>query len=381
MNPLLKLLGAGILSLAFVGVVWFQAGLPFDRGPFPAWGLLAVLSLTTLIGTFDLNWRNLQRLIGVLLLLLALWTAMRLCNENAFRKSNLLGVLNQHGKLGVVCVGVGLVILAGGIDLSVGSLMGLSAVGFGVLMERGYSPIFAFGLVLLFGLIAGIAHGLLVTQLRLQAFLVTLCGMFIYRGLARSICGGGQTGIGSVTSARPEFGETLKELRFWMIGQQLDERLVFPAQLIVLLSLAAVVAVLLHRCAYGRYWYAIGYNPQAARYSGVNVTRQQVATFAICSLTAALAGVCMFLMNSVSPNDAGEGYELWAITAVVLGGVSLRGGEGTAIGIVLGAMVIPVVQPLMVFANLEDDWIPWMIGLILLLGTIADELIRRRSSG
>jgi ribose transport system permease protein len=107
-----------------------------------------------------------------------------------------------------------------------------------------------------------------------------------------------------------------------------------------------------------------------------------MSVFAVCSVLAALAGVTLFLYaGSVKPTDAGQEYELYAITAVVLGGVSLRGGEGTAVGVVLGAMVLPVVRTLMNFTETPSDWVPWMIGLILLLGTIVDELIRRSKAG
>ena len=373
------------LALAFVGgasivtAIWNAARLPFDKGPFLVWFALSILSITTLIVTFEVSVRNIQRLAGVTLLLTGLLIGLGVSSDVAFGKSNILDVLNRHGELGVICVGAALLIITGGIDLSVGSLMGFSAIAFGILMEAHISPWLALVAVLAFGLLAGIGHGLLVTQLRLQAFLVTLCGMFVYRGLARTICKG-QTGIQTVSTASgPDFKATLLDLRYWLTGQNLEERLVFPAQLVVLLTLAAITAVFLHRSAFGRYWYAIGFNPQAARYAGVNVSLHQIAMFAVCSTLAAFAGIIMFLTNSVSPSSAGEVYELYAITAVVLGGVSLRGGEGTALGIVFGAMVLPVMRPLMLFTKCPDEWIPWLIGLILLLGTIADELIRRRS--
>lgn len=382
MNEKVKLGAALAVGGSAVTGVWLVAGLPFGTLPFAGWYLLCILAVGLLLYTFELTKRNAQRLAGVVLLLAGLVAALGWSNENAFGRSNLLSVLNRHGELGVICVGAGLLIITGGIDLSVGSLVGLSAVGFGLLLEAGVHPYLAIVPILLLGALAGTAHGLLVTQMRLQPFLVTLCGMFVYRGIARSICKG-QTGMVSVTNVhvdRPEVGEALRALRYWLVGINPDERLVFPAQLVVLLVLAAAAAVLLHRSAYGRYWYAIGYNELAAKYAGVNVWRHQVAVFAVCSMTAALAGVLLFLSaGSVAPSSAGQEYELYAITAVVLGGVSLRGGEGTAIGLVLGAMVLPVVRTLMNFTFCPDEWIPWMIGLILLVGTVADELIRRRS--
>ncbi len=426
MNEKLKLGLCLLAGFAAVSAVWIPAGLPFRPVQFPVWYAAAAVAVGLLAYTFEFSRRNLIRLTGVAVLLSGLLVGLGFSNENAFGRSNVVTVLNRHGELGVICVGAALLIITGGIDLSVGSLVGLAAVSFGVLMEAGVHPLAALLAVVLVGLTAGVGHGLLVTQLRLQPFLVTLCGMFVYRGLARTVCKGGtgrvavETAVGSAAEKAKaaavvgEAGEdarmailggaekaadaeavaaagrqaaeavsgSLLDLRFWLTGKDLTEREVFPAQLVLMLALAAAAAVFLHRTAFGRYWYAIGFNAQATKYAGVNVWRHQVSVFAVCSLLAALGGVLLFLYaGSVKPTDAGQEYELYAITAVVLGGVSLRGGEGTAIGVVLGAMVLPVVRTLMNFTQTPSDWVPWMIGLILLLGTVVDELIRRSKAG
>jgi ribose transport system permease protein len=379
MNEKVKLGAAIGGGLAVAGGVWAAAGLPLSAASQYVWFVLSAISLGLLAYTFEVSKRNLQRLAGVTLLLAGLITALGWSSENAFGRSNVLSKLNQHGEYGIVCIGAGLLILTGGIDLSIGSVVGLSAIGFGVLMEKGVPPVLALLLVLLSGMLIGAIHGLLVTQRGVQAFLVTLCGMFVYRGLARTICAG-STGMETVSLKHEEFRESLRQLRLWLTGIGLDERLSFPAQFVVMLTLAGVAAVFLHRSAFGRYWYAIGYNQQAAQYAGVTVWRHKVAVFCVCSMLASLAGVVRFLSaGSVAPSSEGQSYELYAITAAVLGGVSLRGGEGTAVGMVLGAMVLPVVNTLMNFTECPPAWEPWIIGLILLFGTVADELIRRRS--
>jgi ribose transport system permease protein len=149
---------------------------------------------------------------------------------------------------------------------------------------------------------------------------------------------------------------------------------------VIMILLAALIGFFLHFSAYGRYWYAIGHNEQAARFAGVNVGRQRVVVYIVCSCLAAFAGV-LFLLNlsTADPANAGESRELYAILGAVLGGCSLRGGEGTAVGMVLGAMVLPVVDNLLTFLGVKSDVIPVVIGLTLLFGTIVDELIRRRS--
>jgi ribose transport system permease protein len=246
-------------------------------------------------------------------------------------------------------------------------------------MEAGVHPYAAVLLVVLFGAVIGLVNGLLITGLKLQPFLVTLCGMFVYRGLARILAG--TVSRSETVRVQPEFADALQNLRYVLIGKDAEGALVFPAQFILLLVLAAIVGFFLHRTAYGRYWYAIGHNELAAKYAGVNVNRQRIAVYVICSGLSALAGVLLFLdMPNIQADSSGLYLELYAILGAVLGGCSPRGGEGTAIGMVLGAMVLPVLENLVRIRGLKSDVIPAVIGLTLLFGTIVDEFIRRRSS-
>ena len=191
---------------------------------------------------------------------------------------------------------------------------------------------------------------------------------------------GGTVSRGLVLDAHPEFRMTLASIRYVLIGKDATGELLFPCQFVLLLLFAGILGFFLHQTAYGRYWYAIGHNEQAARYAGVNVERQRVAVYVVCSTLAAFAGILLFLdQSSVQSDNAGLSWELYAILGAVLGGCSLRGGEGTAVGMVLGAMVFPVLDNLVTFSGLKSDLIPAVIGMTLLLGTIVDELIRRRS--
>jgi ribose transport system permease protein len=320
------------------------------------------------------------RVLGVLGLLVLLYGALIESNPAAGSTRNLMYVANIQGRYGVITLGAALVIITGGIDLSIGSVVGCSAILFGVLMEEGVHPVAAVGWVLSFGVCVGIINGLLITRLKLQPFLVTLCGMFIYRGLARLI--GSVVNPAQVLEAYPHFEGPLNALTFILVGKNEKGALVFPAMFVLLLFLAALIGFFLHRTAYGRYWFAIGHNELAAKYAGVNVNRQRTVVYVVCSTLASLGGVLLFLDSStVQADSAGAGLELYAILGAVLGGCSLRGGEGTAIGIVLGAMVLPVLETLVSFRGLRNNVIPAVIGLTLLFGTIIDELIRRRSVG
>ena len=320
------------------------------------------------------------RIAGVLALVVFLYVGLYFADPGAFRPSNLIDVTNRQGFFGVITLGVAVLIITGAIDLSIGSVVGLSAVTFGLLMGNGMNPIVAAGAVLAGGAVIGLAHGLLVTRLKLQAFLVTLCGLFIYRGLARYLV---DRPVGLVTIQRdqPSTAGPIQFLRSVLIGKDENSVLNYPAQMFVLLALAAVVGVVLHKSVVGRYWYAIGSNESAARYSGLATERYRLAGFVLCSFLASLGGILMLLdVGTADPSTAGEMWELYAITGAVLGGCSLKGGEGTAIGIVLGAMVLPLLRNLVSFLGIPDPVIPVVIGVALLLGTIADELVRRTSA-
>jgi ribose transport system permease protein len=298
------------------------------------------------------------------------------------------------GHWGVLTLGAGLVIITSGIDLSIGSVVGLSAVGLGLLLEKRVPPMTAVGIVLAGAAFIGVFHGLLVSKLRLQPFIVTLCGLFIYRGLAQwatlidfralaefltngfrapspimPLKSSRTVGIGG----RPD----LEPLRFLAAGDYLG----IPMTLWVLAAIALLMALLLHRTVYGRYLYAIGYNEQAARYAGISTDRYKILAYVICSALAGLGGILYLLDGeTASPSTAGNWFELYAITGAVLGGCSLRGGEGTVAGILLGTAVLPLLRNLCIFAGVPSDLEFTVIGVALLLGTIADETLKRRAA-
>ncbi|MSR52743.1 MAG: ABC transporter permease [Gemmataceae bacterium] len=325
------------------------------------------------------------RIAGVLILLVTLYVTLRLADENAFGSRNLIDVANRQGFYGVLTLGVAVLIVTGAIDLSIGSVAGLAAITFGLLMGEGVRPIPAAGIVLLGGMLVGLAHGLLVTRLKLQAFLVTLCGLFIYRGIARYISKR-PVGLSDIQQENPSMTDSIDWLRWVLIGKDENSALLFPAQLFVMIMLAVAIGFILHKSVIGRYWYAIGYNESAARYSGIATDRYRVLAFVISSTLASLGGILMLLdVRTADPNTAGTNWELFAITGAVLGGCSLKGGEGTAIGILLGAAVLPLLQNAMSFVEINgkeipDSVIPVVIGLTLLLGTIVDEFFRRRAA-
>jgi ribose transport system permease protein len=331
-----------------------------------------------------------MRIAGVVVLLIVLYGSLAAAHPNAIGTSNLIDVTNRQGLWGVITIGVAVLIITGAIDLSIGSVVGFSAVTLGMMMTSGINiggmqsgpihPFLAVPIVLLMGVAIGLINGLLVTRLKLQSFLVTLCGLFVYRGLARYMTLS-PVGVEGMLAANPSFRDSLNLLRMILIGKNEDRVLKFPMEMVVLICVSIVIGLILHKSVIGRYWYAIGYNESAARYSGIATNRYRLIGFVISSTLASLCGV-MLLMDygTANPTDAGEMWELYAITGAVLGGCSLRGGEGTIIGAFLGALVLPVLRNLVSFLGIPDAIIPAVIGLTLLFGTVADEFFRRRSA-
>jgi ribose transport system permease protein len=312
------------------------------------------------------------RLLGVVVMVLVLYGCLMASNEDAQTLSNHQNIGSRLGFFGVLTVGVGVLIISGGIDLSIGSVVALSAVVFAQLLAAGWGPWVAAAGVVLGGAVIGLFHGLLVTLLRLQPFLVTLCGLFIYRGLARFLSNDSSVGTAlDDVSAR----ERVEDMRRLLVSGSPGG---IPSMLLLLLLIALLLGALLHGTKYGRYLYAIGANEEAARYAGVPTGRYKVLAYILCSTLAGLGGVLYLLeYRSANPTSAGSLLELYAITGAVLGGCSLRGGEGNMFGMVLGAAALPLLRALCNFSHFANALEYSVIGTALLLGTITDELLKR----
>lgn len=274
---------------------------------------------------------------------------------------NLFNVVRSISEIGILAVGMTLVILIGGIDLSVGSVLGLASVGSAVLLvdnDLGVVPVVL--AVLAIGLGFGLLQGIAVSQFKIQAFIVTLAGMQIARGLAR-IWSGGQ-GITITYGDAPGQAPVV----FSLLGERTFDGVV-PIPALIFVVVAALAVLLLRVSAFSRHVYAIGGNEKAARLSGVPVRRVKVAVFGICGLLAALAGIVHAgQLNFGGPND-GAMYELDAIAAVVIGGTSLSGGRGSVVGTVAGALLVGVLRNILALNNVDSNVQLLVIGLVIVL--------------
>lgn len=312
-----------------------------------------------------------KKILGILGLLIVCCVATTLATDRFLTAYNLENLLRRSAFFGILGIGAAFVIMTAGIDLSIGSIVcivGVLTPYF--LVHLGISPYLALPLVLAIGAGIGWMHGMLITRARLQPFIVTLCGLLIYRGVARGITEDHTQGFGN------EF-ELLRRLANGRIPLFGD--FAIPAPVITLVVVAILAHVFLEKTIYGRYLLAIGRNETAARYSGVDTSAMIVFAYSMCGLLSGVGGLLFVLdIGSAQPGDFGNFYELYAIAAAVLGGCSLRGGEGTILGIVIGAAVMQVLRNSITLIDAIPDNIEFaVIGAVILAGALVDEFVKR----
>jgi len=312
--------------------------------------------------------------VGIVLLFLLVFVLTAMLNENFLDAYNLRNLIQRASLFGLIGIGVSFVIMTGGIDLSIGSVIGLIASVLPLLMvTHGWSSPAALLVVFLLALSIGLVNAFLIAVVRLQPFVVTLCGLMIYRGLARWLTGDHSPGMGQFRDLRQMAIYRIPLGELPRIGQ-----FELPITFLILLVVAGLAAVFLNWTIYGRYLLAMGRSEQAARFAGINTSAMIFVAYGLCSLITGLAAV-LFVLDTpaVQPDSYGSFYELYAIAAAVLGGCSLRGGEGSIMGVLVGAAILQLlfnsIGILGIPATLEFA----IAGLVILMGAIADEVVRK----
>ncbi|MBB3742086.1 sugar ABC transporter permease [Rhizobium anhuiense] len=301
--------------------------------------------------------------LGLLLLIVVVGIVVAIINPRFLLPINLANTANLIGLFGILSIGQAFVIITGGIELSVGSLVALLGVLFvDFIAVQDMSWMLALPLILVLGAVIGAVHGWLITRLNLQPFVVTLCGLLIYRGAARFYTADGTAGFA--------FGQNFPELEFLTAGRFYG----VPNTFIALVIIAVAMWVVLHRSVFGRYLYAIGKNEEAARYSGIRTGRMVMSAYVICGLLTALSAIYFAMYTrSISPASHGQFYELYAIAAAVLGGFSLRGGEGSIVGVVLGTVLLQELQNLVNLLGIPSSLNFAVMGGVILIGVLIDQ--------
>ncbi|MGN6143621.1 MAG: ABC transporter permease [Mesorhizobium sp.] len=283
-------------------------------------------------------------------------------SDRFFTVANLLNQGRLMTETGLIAIAMTFVIATGGIDLSVGSILGLTAILTGVFWKNLGVPLPAAAVAAIaVGTFAGYVNGLIITRFRVPALIATLATLALYRGLAE--------GISQARSVRgyPDW--------FYVLGQ--GEVLGVPTQLWILLIAVVVAAVILAYTRWGRTTYAIGSNEVAARFSGLSVEGTKLALYTMSGFAADVAAVIFVSRVSTTRSDMGSGIELDAITAVVLGGTSIFGGRGTVLGTVLGLCLIQALKNGLSLAGVKGDGTIMLIGIVLILAVLASAIFER----
>lgn len=295
--------------------------------------------------------------------LIALCVVIAVLTPKFLSTGNLGSVARQTAVITIMAMGMTMVMVSGGIDLSVGSIMALAGVAGAFALASGAPTMVGIAAAIAAGAVCGLANGAAITTLRIPPFIVTLGAMGIYRGIALLVTDGK-----AVVGLPTKFGYLAEGNLLGLI----------PVPLLIVVAVALAIHFLLSRTRLGRYCYAIGSNVEAARYAGVRVARYQIIFYLILGALAGLAGAIEAARLVTGQPTAGEGYELRVIAAVVIGGGSLSGGQGTVVGTIIGALIMGVLANGANLLGIPSFTQQIIIGAIIILAVTFDEFQRRR---
>ncbi|MEI8094270.1 MAG: ABC transporter permease [Spirochaetales bacterium] len=305
--------------------------------------------------------------------LVAMLIIFSFASPNFFQTENLISIMLSTAVAGVLGIGVTFVIITSGIDLSIGTVMTFCAVMVGVIITYLGLPVWL-GVIagLVIGSLVGALNGVLIAKLKIPPFIATLGMMLVAKGLSLVISG-----------TKPIYFNDTEEYNWISMGSVIDlsafvPNLVIPNAVLIFFGVALVAGFILNKTALGRYTFALGSNEEAVRLSGVNVDRWKIGIYTLAGAIVGVAGILISSrLNSAQP-ALGQGYELDAIAAAVIGGVSLAGGEGTILGTVIGAFIMSVLINGLRILSVPQEWQITVTGLIVIFAVYADILRRRK---
>jgi ribose transport system permease protein len=304
--------------------------------------------------------------IGILFILLFLVVFLSIATPTFFTSTNIFNILRAFSWIAISAFGISMVIITGGIDLSVGSVMALSGLITAMMIKANLGIFLSILGGLFIGAFVGFINGFLVSKANLPPFVATLGTMSIARGFCYGLTG----------------GWPVRELpRSFMFLGQYDIPLFglgIPLPVVIMIILGIITSIFLNRTAWGYKIYAVGGNEQAANLSGINTGRVKLLVYTLCGFLTAIGGLLMTARLGVAAPTAASGYELDIIAAAVIGGTSLSGGEGTVLGVLIGAAIMQVLRTGMVLLGFPAYWQPSAIGAIIILAIIFDQYRKKR---
>lgn len=299
---------------------------------------------------------------GIVIFLIFLIGLFSLTTQYFFTFENITNILRQISIVGISTVAMTMVIITGGIDLSVGSMLALSSIALAKMLTSGISMYIAIPITLIIGIIMGVINGFLINKINISPLISTLGTMTIYRGITYIITGG-----------LPVYGF---EKSFSFIGQGYIGKI--PVPIFILVGVYIIGFIVLYMTKFGTYVYGIGGSEKASILSGIKVDLVKYKVYAISGFLAALAGVVsLSRINSGVPNT-GNGFELDVVTAVVLGGISVNGGSGKLSGVIIGCLIIGILSNGMILLNIGEYYQMVVKGLVLLVAVGIDNFSKGR---
>jgi ribose transport system permease protein len=314
-----------------------------------------------------IDWRSVlgRPEFGVFLILLAMVAFLSLYTDTFLTSTNIFNILRAFSWIAITAFGQCMVIITAGVDLSVGSVMGLSGLASGMLLERGINVPLAVAGGLLTGLAVGFLNGLMITKGRLPPFIATLGSYLMARGLCYGLTGGWPV------RGLPQSFRNLGQYDIPVAGFGV------PLPLIFMLIFAVLTSIFLTRTVWGYRIYALGGNETATALSGINTARVKIMVYSLCGLLTAIGGVLMTARLGVAAPTAAQGYELDVIAAAVVGGTSFSGGEGTILGVLIGAAIMQVLRNGLVLVGISAYWLQAVQGLVIVVAIMLDQLRKR----
>ena len=297
---------------------------------------------------------------GVFMVLVALIVFFSIASPQFVQARNFFNIAKQIATVGICSVGFSFVLITGGIDLSVGYQISLDIVVTAVLMNSlGVHWVLACILGMLLGTGIGLLNGLIIVETHVAPLIVTLSMMTILKGISYLITGG---------LAIFKFNESFVKLGQGMIGG------VVPISLLFLVAIILIGIFILNKTVYGRYFYAIGNNVEAAKLSGVNVKKIQLMAYGLCGFFTSIGAILLLSRLNSAQSSTGDGYEFNCLTACVVGGVSSNGGKGTVLGAVIGCLIVGVLENGLAIMNINEYVQEVIKGLVLLVAVVYDTM-------
>jgi ribose transport system permease protein len=314
------------------------------------------------------GWREIvgRQEFGVFIILLAMMAFLTVYTDTFLTSTNIFNILRAFSWIAISAFGQCMVIITAGIELSVGSVMALSGLASAMLLVAGVSvPLAVLG-GLVTGLIVGMLNGLMITKGKLPPFIATLGTLLMARGLCYGLTGGWPV------RELPQSFRNLGQYDIPIAGVGV------PLPLIFMLILGVIMSLFLTRTTWGYRIYAVGGNETATGLSGINTGRVKLMVYSLCGLLTAIGGILMTARLGVAAPTAAQGYELDVIAAAVVGGTSLAGGEGTILGVLIGAFIMQVLRNGLVLVGVSAYWLQAVQGFVIVVAIMLDQLRKRR---